>query len=605
MEMDFEEGKVFRDGVALHQAGQLEQAAVAYRKFLDSNPTHAQAMQLLGVIALQRGDCNEAVRLISHALEINPNQPEYFNNLGLALCELRRYQEAIAIFNRAILIAPAWPELYYNLGTAYQANRSIEQAALAYRRACEVAPNAVDSLLSSIHVRQLLCDWEGLDEDSRKVCMAIDQAPQTLLAREISPLSVIALPIPTTSKQQQIVAKNWSERISFSASTSPFPRYSRSGEPIRIGYLSGDFCDHPVGWLIPELIESHDRTQFAVIGYRTQPTDGSEIAKRLDLAFDTMRDLSRLSPQQSAMQIAEDKIDVLVDLQGYTQGNSLAILARRPSRIQITYLGYPGTLGTSFVDYLITDEYVLPPNQREFYSEGLVFLPGCFMVHDSQATIAHPRTRIELGLPNDEIVLCAFSSYHKLTSRMMGVWLRAMQTLPKSVLWLRTGPESAMLRLRTFAQQNDVDPDRLIFAPLVSRPEHLARQSAADLFLDTYPYNQHSTAADALRNGLPLLTLSGDTFASRVAGSLLTQLGMPELIANSIENYESKLMALIHDPVNLLRIRQNLRSTLKTSSLFDGTRFARYFESAILKMLSIQQSGKAPHSFSVSEMGPT
>ncbi len=605
MAMDFEALQVFRDGVALHQAGQLEKAALAYRKSLASDPNHPQSIQLLGVIAIQQGDYAEAVRLISQALQLDPNQAEYLNNLGLALNELHRYPEAIAVFERAIAMAPAMSELYYNLGIAHQKNGDFEKAALSYSRAFEQSPTALDYLLSAIHVRQYLCEWDGIEEDSRKICLAIDQAQQTPLIHELSPLSVIALPISTTSQQQHIVAKNWSQRASLSPCTLPVGKHPRSRDRIRVGYVSGDLCDHPVGWLLSELIESHDRTQFTVFGYRTRPTDGTEIAKRLDAAFDTVRDLSFLPPAQAAQQIADDQIDILVDLQGYTQGDSLAILACRPSRIQMSYLGYAGTLGTSAADYLIADEYVIPPSQRAFYSERLIFLPGCFMVLNRLATIARPRAREEFGLPEDAIVLCAFSSYHKLTSPMMTVWLRAMQTCPKSVLWLRNGPESAMLRLRDFAQRNGIDPHRLVFAPSVSRPEHLARQAAADLFLDTYPYNQHSTAADALRVGLPLLTQSGDTFASRVSGSLLTCLGMPEMIANSFEEYEHKLTKLMNDPDSLRRMRTNLRSELNKNTLFDVARFARQFEMAMMSAINLHESGEGLQSFCVSEMEPT
>ncbi len=467
------------------------------------------------MIALQEGDHAEAIRFISEAIALAPNAIDFRNNLGLAWIAKQQYSEAIKVYEEAITLSPHMTELHFNLGVAYQATGAMEMASASYRRAYELDRSAVDAFLSSIHVRQYLCDWEGMESECQTVLQAIDQIPFKSDTQPLSPLSVIALPIPTTSRQQYLAASQWAKRSSVPVNQLFKEKRRSNATPIRVGYISADLRNHPVGWLIPELIESHDRTQFKVFGYRTRSTDGSEIAKRLDRAFDFVSDLTSLSTRQAAQRIADDEIDILIDLQGHTQDDSIAILARRPAAIQVSYLGYPGTLGSPSVDYLIADEYVLPIAQRDYYSEKIVSLPGCFMAQDSRTQLANPPTRTALKLPENSIVLCAFSSYHKLTPALMSIWFRAMKAAPQSILWLRDGPVLAMNRIRAFAQSQGVATDRIVFAPTVSRPEHLARQAVADIFLDTFPYNQHSTAADALRVGLPLLTLSGDTFASR------------------------------------------------------------------------------------------
>ncbi len=601
MALDDRTLQIFNDAVALHQAGQLDQAKDAYREILSQHTDHAQSIQLLGVIALQEGDQAEAIRLISKAIEFAPNAIDFRNNLGLAWIAKQQYSQAIKVYQEAITLAPQMTELHFNLGVAYQATGAMEMASASYRRAYELDRSAVDALLSSIHVRQYLCDWEGMESECQTVCLALDQIQFGALTQPLSPLSVIALPIPTTSRQQYLAATKWAERSSVPIGRLFKEKLRSYSTPIRVGYISADMRNHPVGWLLPELIESHDRTTFKVFGYRTRSTDDSEIAKRLDRAFDSVSDLSSLSTRQAAQQIADDEIDILIDLQGHTQDDSIAILARRPAAIQVSYLGYPGTLGSPSVDYLIADEYVLPVAQREWYSEKIVSLPGCFMAQDSRTKLATPPTRTELELPEDGIVLCAFSSYHKLTPALMSIWFRAMKGAPKSFLWLRDGPALAMSRIRALAQSQGVTTDRIIFAPMVSRPEHLARQAVADIFLDTFPYNQHSTAADALRVGLPILSLSGDTFASRVAGSLLSQLKLTTMISTSFIDYERKLIELIHSPDKLRDIRNQLRSTLATSKLFDGAHFALQLEAALRKMFAIQEAGHLPRSFSVTE----
>jgi predicted O-linked N-acetylglucosamine transferase (SPINDLY family) len=375
------------------------------------------------------------------------------------------------------------------------------------------------------------------------------------------------------------------------------PRRSRS--KIRLGYLSADFRAHAVAYVIADVFEKHDRERFEVIGYSFGPEDGSSMRRRLEKAFDRFVELRDTSFLEAARRIAGDEVDVLVDLTGYTQHARTEILALRPAPIQVNYWGYPGTMGARFMDYILVDDFIVPSAQQPFFTEKLVHLPGCYLPASQREISPRTVSRAEYGLPEKGFVYCCFNNNYKITPEMFDVWMGLLQAVPGSVLWLLEGNREAPPNLRREAEARGMPAERLVFAPRTALPDHLARHRVADLFLDTFPYNAHTTASDALWAGCPLVTLAGETFSSRVAGSLLRAIGLPELITTSLEQYRDTALRLARKGDALAELKSRLEANRAKSRLFDAGQFARHLEKAYSAMCQIHESGKEPCAFAV------
>jgi predicted O-linked N-acetylglucosamine transferase (SPINDLY family) len=380
------------------------------------------------------------------------------------------------------------------------------------------------------------------------------------------------------------------------------PRAPAAASKLRVGYLSADFHGHATAWLIAEMIEKHDRSRYSVYGYSLGPDDQSPTRRRLVNAFDRFVDLRSVSFLQAAQWIAADDVQILVDLKGYTRESRTEILALRPAPVQVNYLGFPGTMGAPFMDYILVDDFIVPADQQPFFSERLVHLPGCYQVNDSRREIS-PCTpsRAECKLPEEGFVFCSFNNNYKITPEVFDVWMELLKRVEGSVLWLLEGNAFAPANLRREAESRGVASRRLVFAPRMPLPEHLARHRLADLFLDTFPVNAHTTASDALWAGCPVLTLAGETFVSRVAGSLLRTIGLPELITYSFDEYQAMALRLARNAELLAGLRGRLEVNRKTSRLFDAGRFARNTEEAYRTMWEIHVSGQPPRPFTVSD----
>jgi protein O-GlcNAc transferase len=369
---------------------------------------------------------------------------------------------------------------------------------------------------------------------------------------------------------------------------------------VRIAYLSADFHRHATAYLMAELFERHDRSRFEIIGVSFGVDDKSEMRKRLVAAFDQFYDVRRKSDEEVAKLLHDRQVDIAIDLKGYTTDSRPGFLAYRPTPIQASYLGFPGTMGAEFIDYIIADETVVPFEHQPFYAEKIVHLPDCYQVNDTKRKIAERMpTRQEVELPEEGCVFCCFNNNWKITPEVFGVWMRLLHAVEGSVLWLLGDNESAERNLRKEAQARGIDPARLVFAGRLPLEDHLARHRLADLFLDTLPYNAHTTASDALWVGLPVVTRLGESFAGRVAASLLNAIGLPELVTHSIEDYEALALRLAKDPSLLEGYRNRLATNRLTHPLFDTDRFRRHIEAAYLQMWEIWQRGEQPRSFAV------
>jgi predicted O-linked N-acetylglucosamine transferase (SPINDLY family) len=374
----------------------------------------------------------------------------------------------------------------------------------------------------------------------------------------------------------------------------------RHHDRIRVAYVSADFHEHATAYLMAELFERHDRARFEVLGVSFGPDDQSALRRRLVSAFDKFHDVRAEGDREVAALLHEQEVDIAVDLKGFTTGCRPEILAHRPAAIQVNYLGYPGTMGADFIDYVIADKIVLPYDQQPFFTEKIVHLPDCYQVNDSLRTIAaKPPLRQEVGLTDQGFVFCCFNNNHKIAAPVFEAWMRILQKVEGSVLWLLRDNPGVERNLRRVAAARGIDPARLIFANRVGHDEHLARHRLADLFLDTIPFNAHTTASDALWTGLPILTCRGESFAGRVAASLLQAAGLPELVTSNLQEYEALAVKLACEPQLLEAVRAKLERNRLTSRLFDTDRFRRHIESTYTTMWRLWQDGEAPRNFAV------
>lgn len=612
-------------GTAYQKLGRVEEAIGAYRRALALNPDYPSALNNLGVLLAERGEleealacCERACRLrpedgavhlnlgnvlkrlgrtgealaaYRRAVELRPASAEAHNNLGTALQQEGNLSQALACYRRALELNPDFPEAYFNLGNALRDERRLDQAIAAYSRALALRPGYAEARDGLLHQMQRICDWSRFDELWAAHRAAVESDPNA----RVSPFSLLAL--PSTAAEQLRCARNWARirldpvsrlrsRLGFSFAPS------RHGK-LRVGYLSGDFRDHAVARLIAGLFELHDRKRFEIRGYSFGPDDGSDIRARIVRACDGFTDISALSFEEAARRLFDDGVNILIDLAGYTQHCRTEILALRPAPIQVNYLGFAGTLGTDFHDYIITDRFITPPASAAFYTEKFVYLP-CFQVNDHRRRAAAMPSRAGAGLPEDAFVFCCFAQPFKILPPVFDTWMRILKAVPGSLAWLLDYNPWSVQNLRREAQARGVAPERLIFAALRPHEEYLALLPLADLFLDTLPYNAHTSTSEALWAGLPVLTCAGETQVSRVAGSLLTAVGLTELITGSLAEYEAKAIELARRPREIARLREKLVQVRADAALFDTGRFARTLERAYEIMWERFLAGRPP-----------
>jgi protein O-GlcNAc transferase len=588
-----------RQAVARHLAGDLPAAVEAYRTYLSVAPDHAPTWSNLGLALKLLGDVDGAVDACRRAVALDGQNANALNNLGLALVDAHRLAEAIAVYRRAVAAAPDFHECWCNLGLALAAAGEPAAATTAFRRALELAPTYAPALIHLVHQAQQHFAWtdlDGLVERMRAVARSD--------AGEVNPFAMLAL----TEDPEDLVAvtRNFARRVVQSVAALPRPRQASGdrvhGKRLRIGYLSANFHNHAVAQLAVELFERHDRSRFEATGYSFGPDDGSPIRRRLEQAFEHFVDARSEPLVGTAQRIADDGIDILVDLMGYTQAARTGILALRPAPIQVAYLGYPGPMGAAFIDYSLVDRFTIPPELERFFDEPLVVLPGCYQPNDSRREIAADTSqRRDHGLPEKGFVFCCFNQAFKITAEVFGWWVGLLLDVPDSVLWLLAFNQDARARLRAEVAACGIAPHRLVFAEKLPLAEHLARLRHADLFLDTWPYGAHTTASDALWAGVPVLTWPGRTFASRVAGSLLYELGIDELIADGRDEYVEKARHLAVDDSAMGALKARVRQARDASDLFSGEAAARKLEAAFLAMWERRTRGLPPATIDLSQ----
>ncbi len=579
-------GKVL---VALHRH---DDARAAYDHAIVLQPRNAVAHYNRGTIALHQRRYAEAMADLEQARVLQPGVAGHYSNLGLAYVGLRRSPAALEAFGHCLALDPQHHDGLVNRSSLLVKLGRTEDALADLVRAQALRPDTPYLPGLVLYLRMQLCDWDGWADRTAALLDAVGRGEPAA-----QPFDLVAL--PCSPAQQLRCAQNYAQEKTQASQLGPplpFPPRADPGRRrIRIGYYSADFHGHATAYLMAGLIELHDRGRFEIVAYSFGPPGVGAMRDRMERAFDRFVEIGHLTDAQAVALARQDGIDIAVDLKGFTDDGRIGIFLQRAAPVQVAYLGYPGTAGTNCIDYLIADERVVPQTHCAFYAEKLAWLPHSYQVNDRHRRIAD-RTppRAELGLPDDAFVFCCFNASYKITPDVFDVWMRLLQRVPGSVLWLFHDKDAAVANLQQEATRRNISADRLVFARKLELADHLARCRQADLFIDTFHCNAHTTASDALWAGVPVLTLQGETFAARVASSLLHAVGLPELVATTPAEYETRAVQLATEPHVLADLRARLAKAGAASPLFDTARFARHLEAAYLQMWERHCDGLPP-----------
>ena len=653
---------IFQLAVGHYRQGQLELAETKCRAALKSQPTNAAGLHLLAMIQFRQGRSDDAVATFDKLLRLQPASPDVLNHRGVALQQGQRFEEALASFDSALRVKPDYEQALNNRSTALKDLGRFAEALEAIDRTLAISPKSVSAICNrgailrdldrpeealacfdqalvlepmspvalnararvlyflkrlkeaSETFQQLLqvdparpllrglifevklgaCDWSDFDETVADITARVEKG------------EAVEHPLNFAWYTQSAAAEARCTDI-FAARTWPLPRKPLPAPPrykhdrIRLAYFSPDFREHPISYMFAGLVERHDRQRFEVSAISYGASDGSAMRARLERSFDRFVDVRTVPDLKVAQLIREQQIDVVVDLAGFTANNRGAVLAYRPAPLVVNFQGF-GT-GAPFIDYVIADRQTVPAGFERYYREKIVRMPDSWAVTDNSARIAEvPPSRAELGLPEQGFVFCAFNGANKIMPAMFDVWMRLLRAVDGSVLWLRYDNDQACANLRREAERRGVSGDRLVYARRMEIAGHLARHRHAGLFLDTYPYGAHTTTGHAMWAGLPVLTMRGETFVSRVGASMLNAIGLSELIVELFAEYEALALKLAREPDCLAALRQKLMAGRTTAPLFDTNRYARHIESAYSAMVERHRRGQAPASFDVAEL---
>jgi len=605
---------------ALRFAGCWADAEAAYRRALELAPAHAEALNGLAIVLRSTGRTAEAIEVYHRAIDYHPALAGLHNNLGNALRDAGRGRDAIASYRRAIDLQPGLAEAHCHLGVMLRRRGEVEQAMAQYRCAVEARPdyaegwnnlgNLLDELghraeavacyrralairpgyaaarLQKLHVQAQLCDWSDLASEAALI-------PELGVEGEaVAPFAAMAL--DDDPQRHLHRAMRYAGQLGGVARHTAFTRPSERPPRLRIGYFSADFHDHATLWLMIRLFELHDRERFDVRLYSYGPASDRPMRRRLLNAVESFIDIRHLDDAAAAELARRDRLDIAIDLKGHTRSSRLGIFAAGVAPVQISWLGFPGTIGASFIDYVLADRVVIPDEERACYSEKLIYLPGAYLPTDDRRNLAETPDRATTGLPDGSFVFCAFHNSYKIGPAEFDIWMRLLAAVDSSVLWLLHSGDEAARNLRAEAAVRGIAPDRLIFAPPLPQAEHLARHRHADLFLDCFNYNAHTSATDALYMGVPVLTRIGRSFTARVAASLLQAAGLPELITARNADYEVLASRLATDKPRLDALKRKLAANRMSEPLFRPELITRAVERAFDAVHHRYRAGEPP-----------
>jgi len=575
-------------GNVLRNLKRFEDALASYERALSHKPVYAEAYNNRGAALQELKLFDEALDSYERALMIKPDYAEAHNNRGITLQDLKRLDEALNSYERALEINPDYAAAYNNRGVTLQQLRRCADALESYERALKLRPDDEWLYGTWLHAKSQVCDWRDVNSTVAELAVRIGRGRRT-----IRPFPLLTL--TDSPSLQRRAAEIWVRARNAAGQVLPPIGKSARHAKIRVGYYSADFHNHATAYLSAGLFERHDRERFELVAFSFGPDRQDEMRQRLSAAFDQFLDVRTKSDREIAELSRKLGIDVAMNLKGFTQDERTGIFSYRAAPIQVNYLGYPGTMGAPYMDYIIADPLLIPRESREHYVEKIIYLPNSYQANDRSRRIADKEfSRAELGLPPASFVFCCFNNNFKIGPEAFDGWMRILRQAEGSVLWLLQDNETAAENLRKEAAARGVSAERLIFAPRMPLPEHLARHRAADLFIDTLPCNAHTTASDALWSGLPVLTRIGESFAGRVAASLLDAVGLPELIAESQERYEAMAVEFATNPGLLAKIREKLGRNRLTTPLFDSELFTEHLEDAYTQIYERYQADLGP-----------
>jgi len=580
-------------GLVLRDLSRPEEALASYDRALGVRPDYAEALHNRGNVLLILKRFDEAVACYDKALAISPDNVESLNNRGLCQYFLKRVDAALESYDWALAIKPDYADALHSRGMVrWRDGQHYEAAVLDLENAVAANPDHDYVRGDLLHVRMHGADWSAFEQQ-----VSLIDAGVRAGKRVIDPFMYLA--ISESPEDSQKCSRIFSEDF-YPPAPMLWKKTDRGHRKIRLGYVSGEFREQATAYLTAGLYECHNKSKFEIVAFDNGSRTDSPMRRRLEAAFDRFVPIADISDRAAAEKIAGEEIDILVNLNGYFGNHRMGVFARRPAPVQVNYLGFPGTLGASYIDYILADRFVIPDDERQYYMEKVVYLPASYQVNDSRRYRAQGAPgRVENQLPETAFVFCDFNMGYKFTPAMFAVWMRILKRVEGSVLWLLQSNAASPGNLRNEAERHGVAGDRLVFAPFVSMEKQLDRLQLADLFLDSLPCNAHTTASDALWAGVPLLTCRGTNFSGRVAASLLHAIELPELVTANLEDYEALAVKLASDPALLRGIRQKLAGNRHATPLFDTDRFQQQIETAYAKMWEIFQRGEAPQSFDV------
>jgi protein O-GlcNAc transferase len=582
-------------GNTLKELAQPEAAVKSYEQALSIKPDYAEAHSNLGNTLKELGQIYAAVKSFEQALAIKPDYVEAHYNLGITFNDLGQLDAAVKSFEQALAIKPDYAEAHNNLGNTLKELGQLDAAVKSFEQALAIKPDYVKAHAQKLHQQSHMCDWCLWPE--------FNKIKDTLGIKEKSVSTFGLLSLEDAPERHLKRSKNYA-RETFKQTALPLPCKPKAMPlKLNIGYFSADFHNHATMYLMATLFKYHDRNKFQIFAYSYGPDKKDTMRDALVNGVDFFRNVTGKADQEIVDLTRQDKIDIAIDLKGYTQQTRTSLFAYRLAPIQMNYLGYPGTLGAGFIDYIIADDVVISPEQRQYYSEEIIYLPHSYQVNDHTREIsARTLSRTEFGLPEQGFVFCCFNNKYKISPQEFDIWMRLLDNIKGSVLWLLRSNKWAERNLRKEAKKRGINPERLIFADKLSQDEHLARQRLADLFIDTFNYNAHTTASDALWAGLPVVTKQGQGFAARVAASLLTAVGLPELITQTEEEYEALIIDLATDNTQLKTIKNKLAKNRYTHPLFNTELFARHLEEGYTQAYQLYFEAKKPQMIRVKAM---
>jgi predicted O-linked N-acetylglucosamine transferase (SPINDLY family) len=582
-------------GTVLRDLDRLEEALADFDQALNRAPGYAIAHYKKGQVLAELRRFKEALVHSDAALRLAPDNAAFHASRGEIFQDTKNFDAALGDFDQAILLEPQAARYHQGRGLVLQDMRRFPEAAAAFDQALKLDRNLPLLQGQALAMRMTICDWRDFD----KARAALEAS----IARGVVASTPFSMLVASASRQlQRQCAASWLAREARTVASMP-RRPDTTERKIRIGYFSADFHNHATAHLMAEMFERHDKTRFEVIAYSFGAIVQDAMRARLRAAFDAFVEVGHLSDGDIAALARRDGIDIAVDLKGFTCEERHKIFAHRAAPLQVSYLGYPGTMAADYMDYLVADPVLIPPEHQKDYAEKIIYMPYSYQVNDGTRRIADSKPdRAELGLPETGFVFSCFNNNHKITPSVFDIWMRLLLAVPGSVFWLLADNATAVANLQRAALARGIAADRLVFAERIDLAEHLARHAAADLCLDTLPYNAHTTASDALWAGLPVLTQLGQGFPGRVGASLLTALDLPELITESPAAYEARALELARDPARLAGIRRKLWAQRLTAPLFDSGRFARHLEAGFEQIVQRHQAGLPPAHVTISDI---